>query len=748
MKNLAMEEPFIILYLSNYRKAKLMERRMLMKKIFSFIITTALLVSILNPISAAAEVKANVSLEKAITTAKSAFDLKTDGYKLSYEYNENQNGRNLWRLSWNREKEPSSSIYVTVDADTGDITSMNRWEYSNKIPGKIPVYSREQALKKAQEIGKKLQPLNFTQTKLYEKTKYGIDPFYTSSDSYTFRFIRVINGIDMQDNGITITLDKNTLEMKNYEFDWDRGSFPDPSKAISLEEAKKVFGEELGIELSYRLIYNYKEKTETPILVYALKDSNKPIDALTGKVLDYSNMYYGGEKAADSAGAPNEAGGLTPEEQSTVDSNSKLISRDGAIAAVQKYVKQALTFQFENAKLFTNETRKTSSWHLSWTKDNGKDKSRSNLSAVVNAETSELISFYLSGEEFSINENAEPKYTEAQAKEIAEKFIKEQQPEKFATTEYRQSRQEIELLKIYPPTKTSGYSFRYVQKQNGALCPFNSFNVIVNPETGEIQSYSMEWVNIELPSTEGAMSLEDAYKALFTNLDFSMQYIRRYNYQENGNPVPEIKLAYILENYSGMIDSKSGAVLDYNGSPVKESKKVEFSDIKGHKSEKDIELLIEMGILNDEGGKFNPNSKLLQKDFVKMIILSIEPYYSTYQDDSKDEYEKYYRAAIDRKIISEKERLPNAQISRQIAAKMLVRALNVGFVGDLSNIYVLPFKDAKLVGESYKGYTAIAAELGIVTPENGYFNPPRHVLRGEAATMLINFLKVDVNVKE
>jgi hypothetical protein len=36
----------------------------------------------------------------------------------------------------------------------------------------------------------------------------------------------------------------------------------------------------------------------------------------------------------------------------------------------------------------------------------------------------------------------------------------------------------------------------------------------------------------------------------------------------------------------------------------------------------------------------------------------------------------------------------------------------------------------------------------MVPVENGYFKPSRHVLRGEAATMLVNFLKVDVNVKE
>lgn len=714
-----------------------------MKKVFSFIITAIMLASIINPINAAAESKTNISLEKAINIAKDAFNLKTDGYKLTYEYNENQKGKNLWRLSWNKEKEPSSNISVTVDSDTGDVTGMDRWDYSNTIPSKIPVYSKDQALKKAQEIGKKLQPVNFDQTKLYEKTKYGVEPYYSSSDSYIFKFIRIINGIQMQDNGITITLDKNTLEMKGYTFDWDKGPFPDTSKAITLDEAKKIFGEKLGIELSYKLIYNYNEKTETPILVYTLKDGNRPIDALTGEVLENSNRLYDLGKMKADATNENSAGGLTPEEQSTVDSNNKLISKDAAIEAVKKYVPQANSFQLDNANLYTNVVRKTASWHLSWYKDNGKDKPRSYLYAQVNAATSELNSFYLSGDEFHSDEKAAPKFTEAQAREIAEKFIKGQQADKFAATEYRENKKSNDYEEQYP----KNYSFTYINKQNGALCPFNSFNAVVNSQTGEILAYSMEWADVKLPSTEGAMTLENAYKALYDNLDFSMQYIRQYDYSKGTNSAPEIKLAYVLENYSGMIDSNNGAVLDYNGKPVKETKKIDFSDIKGHSSEKDIQLLIEMGILDDESGKFNPNSELLQKDFVKMIVKAIEPYYLTYSDDSKDEYDKYYKIAIERKIISEKEKLPDAQISRQIAAKMLVRALNVGFVADLSDIYTLPFKDAASVGAQYKGYAAIAAELGIVVPQNGCFNPSKHVLKGEAATMLVNFLKVDVNVK-
>ncbi len=718
-----------------------------MKKIFSLIITAVMLVGILNPINANAETKTNISLEKAITIAKETFNLTTEGYKLNYQYYENQYGKNLWSLSWNKEKEPSSNINVSVDSNTGDVISMNSWESSTTIPSKIPAYSKEQALKAAQEIAKKIQPVNFQQTKLYEATKYGTEPFYTSQDSYTFKFIRIVNGIQMQDNGISITLDKNTLKMKNYSFDWDNGPFPEAAKALSLDEAKKVFGEKLGIELSYKLIYDYNEKTETPILVYALKDSNKPIDALTGEIIENSYRLYSLDKSENSASPQSTKSDLTPEEQSTVDSNDNLISKDAAIEIVKKYIKQANSFQLENANLYTNEVRKTATWYLSWSQDNGKDKSRDYLSAEVNAQTSELISFYLSGDEFYSDGKTEPKFTEAQTKDIAEKFIRSQQAEKFAATEYRENKQP----KIYVENYPTSYSFSYINKQNGALTPFNNFNITVNPQTGEIQSYRMEWVDVKLPSTDGAMTLEDAYKALYNNLDFSMQYIRKIDYSRGSNSAPEIKLAYVLENFSGMIASNNGAVLDYSGKPVKEAKKIEFSDIKGTSSEKDIQLLIDMGILDDESGKFNASNELLQKDFVKMIVRAIEPYaftYNTYINDSKEEYDKYYKIAIERKIISEKEKLPNAQISKQIAAKMLVRALNVGFVGDLSNIYTLSFKDAKLVGTQYKGYVAIASELRIVLPESGVFNPKRHVLRGEAATMVVNLLKVDVNIKE
>lgn len=710
-----------------------------MKRILSLFIAVLVLIGTLAPIGAHAETKTNISLEKAISIAKDAFNLKTEGFELNYSYVENQDNKNIWRLTWDKAKAPSANISVSVDADNGDILNMYQWESSNKTQSKIPAYSKAQAQKVAENIATKLQAINFKLMQLDDKATENQEPYFNTGSDYNFTFIRIVNGIKMKDNGISISIDKNTLKLRNYTYNWDNGEFPAVSKAMSLDDAKKILMEKQGIELSYNLVYNYTTKTIKPILVYSLKNGNNPIDAITGEIIKNSVIIrYGLDKAANQTSMKDS--GLTPQEQSTVDLNSKLISKEAAIEVAKKYIAKAIDYKLENANLYINEMTKASVWNINFSKPTGTDEEKFYLYASVDANNSDLLSFNLSEEASKEELKSTPNYSEAQAKNIAEQFIKSIQAKRFSTSEYRQNTS-ILAPGEYPET----YNFSYIGKQNDAYCPFNNFNITINSQTGAIISYNMDWIELSLPSTEGTMKLEDAYKSLFGNLDFSLQYIKKHDYTTDAKS--EIKLAYVLENFSGNLDAKTGVEIDYNGKPVTENKIASFTDIAGTAAEKDIQLLSEMGIITAGNYKYNPNEKLLQKDFVKMIALALDPYVVNYTE-SDDEYEKYYNVILQNKILSEKEKLPNAQISRQIAAKMLVRALNVGFVGDLSDIYVLSFKDAKSVGTQYKGYVAIAAKLNILTAEKDYINPQRHVLRGEAATMLVNFLKVDTNVQE
>jgi hypothetical protein len=113
-----------------------------------------------------------------------------------------------------------------------------------------------------------------------------------------------------------------------------------------------------------------------------------------------------------------------------------------------------------------------------------------------------------------------------------------------------------------------------------------------------------------------------------------------------------------------------------------------------------------------------------------------------------NEYDSYYEQAIQKKIISAKDKKPDAEITRQDAAKMLVKLLGVGFVADMSNIYINNFKDSKAIKDNFKGYAVIASELGILTADKGSFNPGGKITRGEAASILIKTMKVDISPKE
>jgi hypothetical protein len=719
-----------------------------MRKITSLLVCIAMVVAVFSPIKISAKSAPVISLEKAMNIAKQTFNLTTEGYEFTYNYSENQEGKNIWNLQWNTKKQPTSNINVSVDSDSGDIVQMNRWDYSNTVPSKLPKYSKDQALKAAREWAQKIQPANFKETKLFEDkyNQYGFT--YYSPDAYSFRFIRTVNGIDFPDNGVTVVLDKNTLKMINYTYQWDKGTLTDPAKAISIETGKQTFMDKLGIELSYKMIYDYENQKRNAILVYSLKDGNYAIDALTGKVL---NSYYRGGMPElymeKTAAAPSRVENvLTPEEKKSIEENSKLITLEQAKEIAEKYVPETASYKLSYSNLYIDSFSKRASWDLSWNKEISEKGITGYAYVRIDALNSDLISFNLNGSDFGIDTKTDkPKISKETAKDIADKFIKEIQPDKFKAIEYRDY-----VRNDYEDKYSTIYNFSYVNRLDKAVVTFNNFNIGVDAYSGRITSYNMNWEEgLKLPSTDNILALDKAYDTLFTKGNFSLKYLRYFDYQTSTINTPIIKLAYTLDNPSGMMDPKTGAFLDYNGKPIKEVNKVAFTDIKGHAAENSINLLSEMNIIDSEGGKFNPNSAILQKDLIKLIVKAIEPngYIIYPQSSTGDEYENYYKTAIERKIISENEKNPNAQVSRLSASKMFVRALNIGFIADMPGLYNVTFKDSKLIPDQYKGYAVITSQLGIIKPVNGNFEPSKYLLRGDAATMTVNLLKVDVNVK-
>ncbi|MFZ5352862.1 MAG: YcdB/YcdC domain-containing protein [Bacillota bacterium] len=720
-----------------------------MKKLISFITVLALLAAYVI-IPAAADETLNYDLEKALEIVKEKLELVTDGYEFNSSYSENYyNGRKVWDMHWYKSNGTGESMSATVDAMTGEIINYYSWLPGNQTYRKLPKYTQEEALKVAEEFLNRICPDKVENVKLYEDPYAKLYGYY--NENYTFNYIRYIDGISFDGNNIYIGIDKNTLKVRNFNLNWDNSELPDISKVISKFSARKVLEEKQGLELTYQLIYPEGEKKPNAILTYSLK-GNTPIDAITGELIynsyyypQHYSSYYGYEKMALARASMDSAVVITPEEQKEVEDTSKFITKETAIEAVKVYLPNVDEYVLSHANLNPSYGTENAQWYFNWNKNDEKSGKYAYISAAVDAITGEVKNFHKGDSDMYNTEGKEVVYTEEQGKEIAAEFLKKIQPEKFALTE------NYKYENNYPPDyKQPIYNYSFIKKVNGVFASFNSLYVGVSAYTGEIVSYSFYWVNVDLPSSENVITLDAAYDSLYKKADMALKYLKQYDYS-TGMEKSAIKLAYVLDGFYGLIDANTGEIIGYDGKPYVEpsAEPFKFTDIEGHAAEADINLLLEVGVLDTASKEFAPDDKILQKDFIKMLVKATESpynYYPMYDSSGKalDEYDYYYQVAIQKKFISENEKSPDGYLNRQEASKMIVRALGFGYLAEKSGMFMIPFEDSNQVFKAYKGYIVIAEEFGIFTAVENKFNPKQVLTRGDAATAIVNFLKIDL----
>lgn len=711
-----------------------------MKKIISLLLIMTFLSIHIFPTFADNTTNIKIDLKKAIEIAKRNFDLDTADYDFNQSYNESDNGQKQWNLSWNSQK-TDSNINISVDADTGDINSMYRWDSIYAEPPRIAIYNREEALKSSKEILYRLQPEKYNEMKLLEPSmlnNYGYD-----YDSYSFQYIRFIGGIPFKENGVNIGIDKNSLELKNYNFNWYKGVIPDSSKAISIGEGKNAFNEKNALELSYIIRYDNKLKKDKAILVYSLKGGNRPIDAFTGEII--KDLYYGVNDMGAGAGGGmtmnSKEESLTPEEVKATENLSEYISKEEALEIGEKYClinkNQSLTY----ASLYSYDNGKNARWNFNWDYSDFKNEEYAYSSISIDALTGEVLDFYKSDSNLDKLSQDKPKYSKEQCKVLAENFLKEIASEKLKQTDHNTEDSNYEI------DNPKSYQFSYTRKVNGIPCQGNNLRVTVNNFTGNIMNYYNNWTDIEFPMIENVLSLEEAYDNLYKNVDFGLRYIMHYNY-EGKSANSTVRLIYAFEQFSGMIDPYTGLILDYNGEIIKDKSENNFIDIKGHWAEDDILALIEAGILKADSELFSPNLNIKQKDFISILMKSLQPYYpiiplSLDNESTEEEYEEYYKQAILRKIIKENEKDLEAQVSRIDAAKMIINAMDLGFLANKQEIFNVNYADINMIPDELIGYVAIVTGLEIMKGNNVYFYPNKNITRAETASLLVKYLKIE-----
>lgn len=629
-------------------------------------------------------------------------------------------GETRYEFLWSKtDGDNRSSMNITMNSD-GVVTSYYTYGGGgNGRGGKASINRPDvsEALDAAISGFKKLNP------DISENVKITSDGEYRSltGDDFGFVLQRTQNGIPVADDDGWISVSADAKRVVSFSLNYTTGlKFEDSSKLISKEDAQNSFNEKFPMKLRYTT--EYKDDKKSATLIYSPdSEYNQYISATSGEVItrEYRRHRFGGGnmKASESMAAMDMAdNGFSEAEIKNLDTINGLIGLDKAekIILTSKVINANSAYKLTEHALcrdWYDEDKYT--YRLEFERTSGDEDYW--LDAEVDAKSGDILSFYI--RENRGNEKA--KLNVKQGYEKAYAALEVLAPSHFGeNTDY--------LLDGDDKDSSGNYVFfRYV---NGIEFADNSVRISVDMASGKIISYRIGYDDIEFPSADGVISAEDAGKRLFEQVGYDVWYIPTY---EDGKPA-QAPVVYDTDSYDLTLDAFSGE-LKYK----RDSEKVgEYTDIENHYAKNAIEALAKFGI-GFADSEFKPDSNITQADFVTLLNAAFNDYgpIVIYKGIS---YENIYDDAIEDGIVKEDEYSPDADVTRDLAAKMMVRALGFEEVATLDGIYVPIFAD---VSADSVGFTSILGAMGVIKgDENGNFNPSGTVTRADAAIMLYNYL--------
>ena len=678
-----------------------------------------------------------ISLDKAIQIVKQNFDIPAELQEFSSAF-DSSNERQVWRLSWTPGKGNEGYFMAEVDANSGEIMSMHHWQGPAVTGSKIPSLS----ISEARQIGQKLlnQLLPGKSADLVMDQESSIIPL-NSYGSYNIYWKRTYHKIPVGADYASMEIDRHSGEVLHFNLHWTNTKLPQPVGIISQKQASEVFSNEQMLKLQYifpSAVQPLKsgQKPPVPRLVYAVKhQSNAMIDAFTGKSVN--EEYFMSEVGGMGESAKNmklpaprdEALSLSPEEQQEVEKSASLITQDQAVEAVKKWVKIPDNMELRSAgleKSWNNPGLRT--WNLNWQLTS--ENSYGNLWAQVNASNGELLSFHLN---LPPAEGTTPSIGKDAAKQIAESFIKEIQPQRWNDITFFDNG----LQNNFPERDSATWSFNYLRMINGALCPDDGIKITVDAKRKQVSSYSLDWTQASFPSTTGILGTDKANEVFLKTIPLKL----RYTFIQKPGEQPQVKLIYFPESKDGMsmLDAKTGQPLYQNGQSVSENPRpYVFNDIEGHFAEKEISLLGQAGIFGEYGNSFHPDENITLRSLLKAMLASKEGIYNITRIEDQELINRCQRLGW----IKENADL-NIQVDRDNLSLLMLRFLEIEYLTSVEGIYQVSYQDTALLSPASKAAAALTWGLGIIKADGKNYDPAHIVTRGEAAAALVHTLAVN-----
>jgi hypothetical protein len=656
-------------------------------------------------------------LEQAIVDAKKIIQVpeKYSDFTHYSSERETMGGKvRVWSLNWS-EKEGNHGYVTASIGENGFLYEYNKYDGDEEKKGLARV-TKDTAKAAADDFLSKAMIADANKMQNVDADSNGY-----SNEQYIFAYQKFVNEIPVDFVTVSIGVNKytgevtsftgNNLEVKGIEY-------PSLNKKIESAAAEKAYIEKLGVNLKYYSYYDYNEKKMNIFAGYSIHDNmSQAIDAKTGQpVTLYSENIIYKDKQDLSTGMSTQSNlakmnqELTKEETEAVKNVSGLISKEKA-ESILRGASDIITSdkKVKEASLNKNYINDRYEWNVSF----------DNAYGEIDASSGEVISLHCYDYDNITGKNI----SKADAKTIAENFLKKIIPNKFEQTKYKETENRIFKIAVIEEGNIS--SFNFVRQVNGIEFTSNSLYVQVDKTNGKIIGYNNNWYsNVTFPDISQAMTKEVAFNKFKELKTFGMQYVMLdkskvglvYNFKNSD------------ENY--IVDPISGKRIDYMGKIYKDNKLPEYKDISGQWCEKVVKELLDNGYYI-EGDRFNPNMNITQVNFLKYLY---SPMQSNYSDD------EFYNMLIQNGVVKKEEKSQGSLVSNQEAAKFIIRYLGYDQIAIHPEIFTNPFKDN--VDEKYKGYAAMSYALNLNKGDsNGNFNGSRSISNGEAAVIIYNLVK-------
>ncbi len=515
---------------------------------------------------------------------------------------------------------------------------------------------------------------------------------------------------------------------------------PDPTGVVTQQTAQQAFKDAEMLELQYLLnsqirpLASDSDENQAALVYRLVHNSSGIIDAITGKpwesdqrnllMLEKSMMAGGGGAVADQAAIP-----LTPEEESEIGVTANLLTQEQAVAALQKWIKAPEGARLQSANLEKDwQDPNLRIWNLQWSSQ--KSETYSYLWARVNATTGEVLSFSL---DYPRTGNEKLILDSQGARRIAEAFLKQIQPERFAQVSF-EAEQENELRPVEPYDQPI-WSLQWTRLVNEVKCPGHGFTVSVDRHTRQVVSFNMNWSEKDFPSPDGILSMDQAEQALLDNTPLTLVYSPVYGRDR----VESYQLFYAPQDpqqriTAQIMDAFNGEPLDWQGKPWSEQPQAySFDDIAGHFAEKEISVVGKAGFMGEYSSSFRPQENVGAASLFRVLIGTRNGLHSVQNYTDDEVLMQAKNMGWLKETIAK-----DAPVSRELLAKVVIRSLGLDYLAQVPGIYRYPYQDQ--VSPDIEGYATLCWGLGIIKGDGKNFHPNKSITRAEAAAIAVRLL--------